>query len=155
MLEEKIYKDYLSALKERNKHRINFLSFIRSELKNQAFNLKKDKLEDAEALAVLSKQKKRLDESRESMASSNRADLLGDIDKEIILINEYLPRPLDNNEVIMIVEKIIKEASASSMKDMGRVMKEAMAEIGVRADSKTVSDLVRNKLTLLSNPSGK
>ncbi|MCX5657155.1 MAG: GatB/YqeY domain-containing protein, partial [Candidatus Omnitrophica bacterium] len=105
MLEEKIYKDYLSALKERDKHRINFLSFIRSELKNQAFNLKKDKLEDAEALVVLSKQKKRLDESRESMASSGRSDLLGDIDKELSLINEYLPVPLDNNEVVTIVER--------------------------------------------------
>ena len=152
MLEEKIYNDYLIALKERNKHRLGFLSFIRSELKNSAFNLRKDKLEDAEVLAVLAKQKKRLNESRESIVASGRSDMLSDIDKELAIVDEYLPQPLADNEISSIVDKIIEQTSASSMKDMGKVMKEVLAQTGARADSKIVSDLVKNKLTLVSKP---
>ena len=147
MLEEKIYKDYVEALKAKNKHKTEFLSLIRAELKNQAINLKKEKLEDDETMAVLKKQQKRLQDAKESIASSNREDLIADIEKELAIVSEYLPQPISEEELAKIVDEVITQTEASSMKDMGRVMKEVLAKVGVGADSKTVSQLVKTRLS--------
>lgn len=147
MIEDKIYKDYVEALKSKDKHKAGFLSFIRAELKNVAIDLKKEKLDDDEALAVLKKQKKRLEDSKESIAKSERQDLLQNLDKELEILDQYLPKPLEESELIAIIDEVISSIGASSMKDMGRVMKEVIARVGVRADSRKVSELVKQKLS--------
>ncbi len=146
MLEEKIYEDYLKALKERDKHRTDFLSFIRAELKNSAIELRKEKLEDNEVLSVLNKQRKRLEETKQDISTSGRADLIESADKELSLLHQYLPQPLTEKELSEIIERVISQTGAASIKDMGKVMKDVLAQTGVRADSKKVSDLARNKL---------
>lgn len=147
MLEDKIYQDYVKALKAKDKHRTEFLSFLRAELKNQAIDLKKDKLADEEALAIISKQKKKLLDSKESVLSSNRIDFIEAIEREINILDEYLPKPLGDEELSQIVAKVVSQTGASSMKDMGKVMKEVLAQVGVRVDSKKVSGLVKEKLS--------
>ena len=146
-LEERIYKDYVEALKAKDKAKTDFLSFIRAELKNAAIDLRKEKLDDNEVFTVLKKQKKRLYETKESIVSSGREDLLKDVDRELALLSEYLPPPLAENELTEIINQVISEVNALSMKDMGRVMKGVLAKTGARADSKHVSELVRNKLS--------
>jgi len=146
MLQDDIYKKYVEALKARDRKRSDFLSFVRAELKNVAIDLKKEKLEDSEVLTILNKQKKRLQESKESAVSSNRQDLIEEANNELVIIGEYLPKLMEESEVISIVESTIKELGAASMKDMGRVMKEVISIVGVRADSKMLSTLVKNKL---------
>lgn len=146
MLEEKIYEDYLKALKGRDKHRTDFLSFIRAELKNSAIELRKEKLEDNEVLSVLNKQRKRLEETKQDISTSGRADLIESADKELSLLHQYLPQPLTEKELSEIIERVISQTGAASIKDMGKVMKDVLAQTGVRADSKKASDLVRNKL---------
>jgi len=147
MLEDKIYQDYTQALRAKDRQKIDFLSFIRADIKNQAIDLKKDKLEDTEVLAVLKKAQKKLQDAKESIAKSERTDLLESLEKELIIVGEYLPKPLEDAQILEIVNTVISELSASSMKDMGKVMKEALARIGVRADSKKVSSLVKEKLS--------
>lgn len=147
MLEERVYKDYLEAFKGKNKQRAGFLSFIRAELKNSAINLRKDKLDDNEVLSVLKKQKKRLEETKQSIISSERFELLENTEKELAVLEEYLPKPLTEDELSDAVDRGISKAGATSMKDMGKVMKEVLAEAGVRVDAKKVSELVRNKLS--------
>lgn len=147
MLEDRIYRDYIEALKAKDKSKAVFLSFLRSELKNLAINLKKEKLEDKEVLEVLAKQKKRLQDARESIVSSQRADVLRELDKEIDFLNEYLPSLLREDELIQIIEEVISQVSASSLKDMGKVMKEVLTKVGVRAEPKKVSILVKNRLS--------
>ena len=149
MLEDKIYKDYLEALKSKNKPKRAFLSFIRSELKNQAINLKKEKLPDDETLAVLKKVQKRLLDAKESIASSQRTELIQNLEEELNIVSQYLPKPLEEDELLQIIEKIISETGACSMKDMGKVMKEVLAQAGLRADSKKVSTLVKSKLSAM------
>lgn len=148
-LEEKIYQDYVVALKARNKPKVDFLSFIRSELKNQSINLKKEKLQDDEVLGVLKKQQKRLLDAKETIAKSDRADLIEALEAELALLNEYLPKALDEDELIKVIDEVLSQAGASSMKDMGRVMKDVIAQVGVRADSKMVSSIVKQKLSSL------
>ncbi len=147
MLEERIYKDYLTALKNREKHTADFLSFIRAELKNFAIDLRKEKLEDLEVIKVLKKQKKRLQETKENILKSERKELLKTIEEEIAILDRYLPRPLKDGEVEAIVEEVIKDIGATSLKDMGKVMKEVLAKVAERAEAKKVSEIVKRKLS--------
>jgi len=148
MLEDKIYQDYTQALRAKDRQRRDFLSLIRADIKNQAINLKKDKLEDDEVLAVLKKAQKNLQDAKESIVKSGRTDLLEGLEKESAILSEYLPKPLEEAQILEIVNAVISELSASSMKDMGKVMKEVLVRVGVRADSKMVSNLVKEKLIL-------
>ena len=146
MLEEKIYNDYVSALKARDRIKIDFLSLLRADLKNLSINLKKDKLDDNEVLSVFKKQQKRLQDAKESIVKSGRSDLIESLEKELAILTQYLPQPLSDKEVSQVVNKVISELGASSMKDIGKVMKEVLAQIGPRTDSKKVSLLVKESL---------
>jgi len=147
MLEEKIYNDYVSALKAKNRQKTDFLSLIRSELKNQSIDLKKEKLKDEEVLPIIKKLQKRLLDSKENIIKSQRQDLIQNLEEELGILEEYLPKPLEDSELLQIIQDIIAKTGASSMKDMGKVMKEVLDTVGVRADSKKVSSIVKDKLT--------
>ena len=147
LLEDKIYQDYVTALKAKDKAKTGFLSFVRADLKNRAIELKKDKLDDSEVLAVLKKQQKRLQDSKESITASGRTELIQGLEQELALLAEYLPKPLADEELAKIVKDTISDLGAASMKDMGKVMKEILAKVGVRADSKKVSSLVKECLS--------
>jgi hypothetical protein len=147
LLEEKIYKDYVQSLKSHHKEKTDFLSFLRAELKNTAIEFKKNNLNDSEALAVLGKIKKRLEEAKESVSSSAKTEFLEKTEKELAILNGYLPKPLEESELLIIIDEAVLSVGASSLKDMGRVMKEVLAKVGVRADAKKVSDLVKRKLS--------
>lgn len=147
MVEDKIYKDYVEALKSRNKEKADFLSFVRAELQNSAIALKKNALEDNEALSILAKTKKRLEDAKATVGVNAKGDFLEKTEKEIAILSEYLPKALTEDEVSAVVEETVKALGASSIKDMGRVMKEVLAKVGLKADSKTVSDLVKKRLS--------
>ncbi|MCM8823901.1 MAG: GatB/YqeY domain-containing protein [Candidatus Omnitrophica bacterium] len=149
MLEERIYEDYIKALKLRDKHKIDFLSFIRAEIKKLAIDSKKDRLCDEEVLGVLRKQRKRLQEAKDSISSSQRWDKIEELDKDIAILDDYLPKELSSEELEKIIEEVILEVNALTIKDMGKVMKEVMAKVGIKADTKKVSELVRAKLSKL------
>ena len=146
MLEDKIYKDYVDSLKKGEKRRVECLSYLRAQLKNSALDLRKDKLDDSEALRVFQQHKKRLDDTRASIESAGRADLLADVQKELAILNEYLPKPLAESELSAVIAQVVKDTAAVSVKDMGKVMKEVLTRCAGAADPKMVSDLVRQKL---------
>ena len=150
MLEDKIYSDYKEALKGRHRQRADFLSFIRAELKNQAINLKTEKLEDKDVIDVLKRQKKRLLDAKEQFAKSDRSDLLEQVNAEIALLEGYLPAALPKEQVERIIDEAIAELDASSMKDMGKVMKLCLERLAGRADSKQVSQITKDKLSKLA-----
>lgn len=147
MLTEKIYKDYIEAFKARNRDKADFLSFVRAELQNLTISAKKDKLEDSETLGVLQKLKKRLEEAKESVIKSGKNDFIEKTEKEIAILAEYLPKALSEVELTSIINEVTLSVGATSLKDMGKVMKEVLARVGAQADSKTVSDLVKKRLS--------
>jgi len=149
LLEDKIYKDYVEALKNRDKPKVDFLSFIRAQLKNKAIGLKKDKLDDSEVIGVLDKQRKKLKETKESISSSSRTELMDSVDNELAILDKYLPQPLDDDTLIKIIDEVIIELKAASMKDMGKVMKQILAKTSGKADSRKVSEIVKQKLSSL------
>ncbi|MBN1793953.1 MAG: GatB/YqeY domain-containing protein [Candidatus Omnitrophica bacterium] len=147
MLEEHIYQDYVNALKQKDRPKADFLSFIRGALKNRAIELKTQRLDDAETLGVLAKQKRQLQDARQSIVPSGRTDMLEKTDRELAILEGYLPRLLEEQELVAVIEEAIAQLGASSMKDMGRVMKEVLGRVGVSAEAQTVSALVKKRLS--------
>ena len=79
-------------------------------------------------------------------AIDNLENLINEVKAEIDILAEYLPKPLSKEEIEKVVEEIIKSTGASSMKDMGMVMKEAKAKIGAAADGRLINEIVKQKL---------
>ncbi|MEW5758712.1 MAG: GatB/YqeY domain-containing protein [Candidatus Omnitrophota bacterium] len=147
MLEEKIMQDYIKAMKEKDTVKTSTLSFLRAELKNIAIDKKKDKLDDNDIIPIIKKQIKRRQDSIEQFKQGNRIDLVEKEEKELVVLKSYLPEELSEEAVKKVVEDIIKSSGASSIKDMGKIMKEALSQLAGKADSSLVSRLVKEKLS--------
>lgn len=147
MLEEKIFNDYKEAMKAKDTAKSATLSFLRAEMINTAIAKKKKNLDDNDVLAVIRKQIKQRQDSIEQFRKGNRQDLADKEIKESGILRAYLPEELSVAEINKIIEEAVFTTTASGIKDMGRVMKEAAVRIAGRADSKLVSDLVRERLS--------
>ena len=147
MLEEKILNDYKAAMKARDSLKSSVLSCLRAEIINAAIAKKKNNLDDSEVLAVIKKQVKQHQDSIEQFNKGGRADLVEKETKELEILQAYLPAQVSAEELKKIVEEVITATAACGPKDMGKVMKEAMARLGASVDSKTLSDLVKEKLS--------
>jgi len=152
MLEERIFNDYKIAMKSKDNLRSSTLSFLRAELINVAIAKKKKQLDDLEVISVIKKQVKAREDSIEQFKKGGRADLAEKETKELEILKSYLPPELTEEEIKKIIEEVISLTQASSLKDMGQVMKQVTEKIAGRADGKLVSDLVRKRLSPL--PSG-
>jgi uncharacterized protein YqeY len=147
MLEQKILKDYQEAMKGRDTVKSTLLSCVRAEIANAALKEKKGALDDNGIIAVIRKQIKQHQDSIDQFQKGGRMDLVDKETKELQVLKAYLPPQLSVDEIKKIIEESLTITAAAGLKDMGKVMKEALAKIGSGADTKLVSDLVREKLT--------
>jgi hypothetical protein len=146
-LEEKILNDYRHSLKTGDNARASILSFLRSGLKNYAIGKSKEKLEDADVISVIRKYIKRNQDSIAQFKAAGREDLANKEFNELKILESYLPPQLSDRELNRIVEQAVSKVAATSMKEMGKVMKEVMKKVGGQADAKQVSDLVKKALS--------
>jgi uncharacterized protein YqeY len=135
-----------AAMKAGDKVRLNTIRLLRSQLKDAQI-AKRGELSPEEEIAVLMNAAKKRREAIEAYQRSDRTDLLDAEEAELRVIQEYLPEQLSEEEIAAEVEKVIADVGAASMRDMGRVMKEAMSRLKGRADGKTVQQIVRQKLS--------
>jgi hypothetical protein len=149
MLEEKILNDYKEAMKARDALKSSVLSFLRADLMNLAVAKKKNALDDPEAVSVIKKQIKQRQDSIEQFTKGNRLEMAEKEKSELEILKAYLPPELAEDEVKKVIAQVVSETGASSMKDMGRVMKEVNAKLAGQADGKLVAELVKQSL---SNP---
>lgn len=143
---EKITKDLTEAMKAKDTFRTSVLRMLKSALKNEEIN-KKSPLTDDEVLAIIKKQVKTRKDSMNEYASYNRMDLADSLQKEIDILNEYLPEELSDEELEKIVKETITKVKAESIKQMGMVIKAISSEYGARCDMAKVSKLVKEKLS--------
>ena len=143
---EKITKDLTEAMKAKDTFRTSVLRMLKSALKNEEIN-KKSPLTDDEVLAIIKKQVKTRKDSMNEYASYNRMDLADSLQKEIDILNEYLPEELSDEELEKIVNETITKVNAESIKQMGLVIKTISSEYGARCDMAKVSKLVKEKLS--------
>ena len=140
-LTAQIQDDVKTALKAGEKGRVLILRGLVSELQKDA------KEGPGDEQAVLRREKKRRIEAAEAFRAGGREDLATAEEAEAELVSEYLPAEMGDDELRAIVAGAVAETGASSPKDMGQVMKAAMATVAGRADGKRVSSLVQEALT--------
>jgi uncharacterized protein YqeY len=148
-LEQQIDKDYIQAMKDRDSVRSSALSFLRSQIKYARIELKTEHVPDQDVIAVVKKQIKQRQDSIDQFKQGGRADLVEKEEKELAILKGYLPAEMSADEIKSIIKETIKATGASSIKDMGRVMKEAGVKLAGRADNKQVSELVKAELSQL------
>ena len=145
MLKEKLLEDMKISMRDKNVTRKNVIQMVRAAI----LQVEKDKqieLADDQILEIIAKESKKRKDSLSDYEKSGREDLINQINEEIQILAEYLPQPLTKEEIEKIVDQVIKDTGATTIKDMGKVMKEAKAKIGPAADGKTINEIVKEKL---------
>ncbi len=138
---EKIRADLTDAMRAGDKSKVGALRLVLSELQ------KASKEGPDDELAVLRRERKRRVEAAKAFRDGGRTDLAEGEEAEGELIGSYLPAELSDDELQQIVQQAVRDTGAASAKDIGSVMKHAMAAVDGRADGKRVSELVRASLT--------
>lgn len=148
MLEVQINNDLLAAMKKQDQDRIIAIRAIKTAIMEMrtAKNAKPD-IDDADILKVLQKMAKERRELVELYKENNRMDLSDKEAKELEVISEYLPKMLSEDELKNIVENTITELSATSIKDMGKVMGYINKKYAGQIDGSVLSNLVKNRLS--------
>ena len=103
-------------------------------------------LQEAEELQVLQRERKRRVEAAEAFRAGGREEQADAEERELAVLEEFMPEPLGEDELEEIVDDAIAEVGATSMRDLGRVMADVMPQVAGRADGAAVSQLVREKL---------
>ncbi|MBQ6992647.1 MAG: GatB/YqeY domain-containing protein [Clostridia bacterium] len=145
MLKEKLLEDLKVAMKEKQELKKNVVQMIRAAV----LQVEKDKqieLEDNQILEIIAKEAKKRKDSLADYEKSGREDLVEKIKAEIEIVSEYLPKQLSREEIAEIVKVIIEETGATTIKDMGTVMKHAKEKMGASADGKAINEVVRELL---------
>lgn len=145
MLKEKLMSDLKEAMKEKDVLKKNVVQMIRAAI----LQVEKDKqieLEENQIIEIIAKESKKRKDSLKDYEKSGRQDLIDQIKEEIEIISVYLPKQLSREEITNIVKEVINETGATSIKDMGKVMKSAKEKIGASADGKTINEVVRELL---------
>lgn len=145
---EQIQKDITGAMKARQEQRLSTLRMVKTALKNREIE-KMAPLDDKESQQVLSTLIKQRKESVEQFLKGGRQEMAGKEAAEITLIESYLPKAASEEQIVAGVKAVIAEMGSPTMKDMGTVMKNAMARFagaGVRVDGKQVSEAVKREL---------
>jgi hypothetical protein len=145
-LVEQIAADLKAAMKAQDAPRTSVLRMAKAALMNKEID-KKAPLDDAEGVRVLQGLVKQREDSAEQFRNAGRAELAQKEQAEIEVLKAYLPREAGDAEIAAAVEKAVAETGASSTKDMGKVMKAALAALaGQAADGRKVSEAVRKRL---------
>jgi hypothetical protein len=145
-LTQHINEDLKTAMKSGNKLRLETLRMLRAQIiEFEKKGLDRPMNEDDEMSILMSASKKRK-EAIEIFTKAGRMELVAQETKELEIISEYLPKQLSREDAEKIVENLIQQSGAASMKDLGKVMPSAMKELKGKIDSKVISEIVKQKL---------
>ena len=133
------------AMKARDAERRDALRLIVNALKNSEKELQRP-LSEEEELQVMRRERKRRIEAAEAFRAGGREEQAAAEERELEILEEFMPEPLSEDDLERIVDDAIAEVGATSMRDLGRVMADVMPQIAGRADGSAVSQLVREKL---------
>ena len=129
----------------RDDARRDALSLLLSSLKSAEKDLQRELSEDEE-LQVLQRERKRRTEAAEAFRAGDRAKQADKEERELAVIEEFMPEPMSEEDIERIIDDAIAETGATSLRDLGRVMADVMPQVAGRADGSSVSQLVREKL---------
>jgi uncharacterized protein YqeY len=142
---ERIEEELKTAMRARDRERTDVLRLTLSSLRSAEKEVQRP-LKDDEELHVLQRERKRRIEAAEGFRSGGREEQAAKEERELEIIKEFMPEPVDEEELEHIIDDAIAETGATSLRDLGRVMADVMPQVAGRADGSAVSQLVREKL---------
>ena len=145
MLKEKLLEDLKVSMRDKNVVRKNTVQMVRAAI----LQIEKDtgnEVDDEKIIDIIAKEMKKKKDAMADFEKAERQDLIDQTNEEMKVLEEYLPKQLSKEEIKEIVSKVISDVGATSMKDMGNVMREAKATIGAGADGKTINEVVKELL---------
>ena len=145
-LKVKINEDMKSAMRSKDSARLGAIRLLQSALKQKEVDERID-IGDGDVLTIIEKMLKQRRDSIDAFKKADRQDLVEKEEFEVTVLMQYMPEPLEEVEVLNIIDKAIKNLSASSMKDMGAVMNAVKSELSGKANMADVSQKIKSKLT--------
>jgi len=144
-IKKRVSSEMIKAAKDKDKETLSTLRMIKSALHNKEIDLK-DQFGEKEILQVLSSMVKQRKDSVEQFRNGGRLELAEKEEKEIEVIQGFMPEQMSEEEINAQIENAIEEAGATSIRDMGKVMKLLMPGLMGKADGKAVGEAVKKKL---------
>ncbi len=146
-LKQRILDDMKAAMRARDKERLGAIRLITAAIKQVEVDDRQDTIDDTRLLGILQKMLKQRRDSIEQYQKANRQDLADKEAFEITVIENYMPRPLGDDELQQLIDSVIRDTGATSMKEMGTVMAQLKERVQGRADMGAVSAKVRDRLS--------
>ena len=147
-MKEKIMIDLKNAMKNQNKDLLNVIRMVKGAIQLEEINKKRD-LTDEEVIAVISKQIKTRKETISDLEKSGRTDLIKQTEKEISILEKYMPEMMSEEEIIKVIDEVFNEVNPTSVADTGKVMGKISPLLKGKADMSLVNKLVKEKLNNL------
>jgi uncharacterized protein YqeY len=141
----RIEQELKTAMRARDKERTDALRLTLASLRSAEKEVQRPLKEDEE-LHVLQRERKRRAEAAEAFRGGGREEQAAKEERELEIIQEFMPEPVEEDELERIIDDAIAETGATSLRDLGRVMADVMPQVAGRADGSVVSQLVREKL---------
>jgi uncharacterized protein len=141
----RIEAELAQARRDRDTDRRDALSLVLSNLRSAEKELQRP-LHDEEELQVLQRERKKRLEAAEAFRSGGNEERAAAEERELAVLEEFMPEPLSEDELEAIIDNAIAECGATNIRDLGRVMADVMPQVAGRADGSAVSQLVREKL---------
>ncbi len=147
-MRQAILNDLVTAMKEKNKDILNTLRMVKASIQLEEIN-KKRELNDEEMLAVLTKQIKTRKDSIEEFKKGNRQDLIEQVEKEIKILEKYMPELMSEEEINRVIDDVFNKVNPTSSNDTGKVMGTIMPLVKGKADLGLVNKLVKERISKL------
>jgi uncharacterized protein YqeY len=141
----RLEEELTNAMRARDQERTDTLRLTLASLRSAEKEVQRPLKEDEE-LHVLQRERKRRLEAAEAFRSGGREEQAAKEERELAVIQEFMPEPIGEEELEQIIDDAIAETGATSLRDLGRVMADVMPQVAGRADGSMVSQLVREKL---------
>ena len=146
-IEEKINESIKDSMKEKNSLRLDSLRAIKSAiLIEKTKSGSKDQIEESVVLKILQKMVKQRNDSAKIYLDQNRKELAEVEVSQANIISEFLPTQLSESELSEMIDKVIKEVGAESMKDMGKVISKVNERVSGQAEGRVIAEIVKKKL---------
>lgn len=144
-LKERLMADLKDAMKSKDKLRKDVITMVRASIKQKEVD-ERIEIDDSDITDIIAKQVKEKRASIDDFKKGNREDLVSQTEKEIEILLDYLPKQLSEDELHSIIQETIDENGITSMKDIGKLMKNVMPKVKGRADGNMVNKIVREIL---------
>jgi hypothetical protein len=140
-----IQSDMYAAMKSGDKHKTGTLRVALSTLKDKKIEKRED-LTDVEAIKIIQNLVKQRKEAADIYKENGRNDLMENENAELEILNAYLPQMMSEDDLRILVKKVVEDTGASSLSDIGKVMPEVMKQSAGKADGKMAQSIVRELL---------